>query len=332
MPVRADKRPTGEWERFQKAKVIAGDWKADNIGLICGEISGNLEVLDLDQKYYKGGDLLKDLGRMVGLHNEKLWNKLIVQETKNGGYHIIYRCPTLEGNKKIAMRPPTKGEEARGERNLVLIESRGEGGYILIQPSKGYHVSKGKLSSIPTLSENERKLLWTLCASFDECREGIKRYGNEGEKPWVHYDRENNTLDVLKRNGWEFVYEDAKRVHVRRPGETSAPTSGNILKETDIFHCWSSSTEFSTEEYYSASACLCVLEFGGDWKACGVYLSREGYGERKKEEEPLSNVSSFVVSPESMNKESVDFFENGATYRGIGLPSLDHYLPWRDNA
>lgn len=332
MPVDTHKRPTGEWKRFQENMIVAQDLNAPNIGAICGKISGNLEVIDLDQKYYSG-NLLKELGKLVSLHNRKLWENLVVQETVNGGWHLLFRCPDgIDGNVKLASRYATEKEKEKGDKIKVLIETRGEGGFICVWPSKGYKFLKNKLRDIPVITKKERALLLTLCKEFDETGEVFRKYGNEGEKPWEHYDREHTCREVLEKNGWSFVYADSKREHFRRPGETSSKTSGNVLVSDDLFKCFSTSTEFESEKCYTASGVLCVLEFGGDWKKCGQYLARSGYGEKVKEQD-LSDVSSLLAAPEEMNKNINDIYDgNVEKGNSLGIYGFDYYILYRKNA
>lgn len=330
IPIGETKMPTIPWKPYQENMVAIQSFNSPNLGLITGKISGNLEVIDLDQKYYSG-NLLKELGKLVSLHNEKLWEKLVVQETKNGGWHLLYRCEEIEGNKKISSRYATDKEKEGGEKVKVLIETRGEGGYICVWPSIGYSFIHGKLGKIPHITKKERLLLHTLCGEFDETGEVVRKYGKEGVTPWADYDAKHTCREVLERNEWSFVFADSKREYFRRPGTTSAAHSGNVLVDDNLFKSWSTSTEFEPEKAYTASGVLCVLEHGGDWSRCATKLVRDGYGEKRVEQD-TGDVSKFVISAESIDKESENFFEHGAKYRGIGLPELDYYLPWRDNA
>ena len=71
----------------------------------------------------------------------------------------------LRGNTKLAERPNPSDPNKRD----VLIETRGEGGFIIIAPSSGkvhptggaYKLVSGRLTSISTLLSSERDELWS---------------------------------------------------------------------------------------------------------------------------------------------------------------------------
>jgi hypothetical protein len=60
-----------------------------------------------------------------------------------------------------------------------LIETRGEGGYLVIAPSNGrvhptgkpYVLRRGGLATIAEITPEEREALWALARSFDEMPE-----------------------------------------------------------------------------------------------------------------------------------------------------------------
>jgi hypothetical protein len=62
---------------------------------------------------------------------------------------LYYRCDVIEGNQKLAQRPATAEEvkENPNEKVLVLIETRGEGGYVVAPPTDGYKLSAGRVFS-----------------------------------------------------------------------------------------------------------------------------------------------------------------------------------------
>src|SRR6185369_3171146 len=72
------------------------------VGLVCGEPSLNLECIDIDLKYSLDPKLFDKYKKAVKAANETLLNKLVVQKTRSGGYHLIYRCTEIAGNLKLA--------------------------------------------------------------------------------------------------------------------------------------------------------------------------------------------------------------------------------------
>ena len=132
------------------------------IGIVTGIVSGGLEVIDFDD-----GSLFPSWFLKV----ERVVSRLVIISTGGGGYHVLYRCKEIGGNTKIAC-DPTK-------EKTTLIETRGEGGYIVAHGSpRGVHAS-GKpyaidersgayLPKVPVITPAERRSLWVAARAFDK--------------------------------------------------------------------------------------------------------------------------------------------------------------------
>lgn len=190
IPARADgsKAPRGEWTRWQSERPDEErlrHWFAGGhpgIGIVCGEISGNLEMLELEGVAVAGG---------IGRHVTKLAQEAgighIIERLRHGyfettpsdGVHWLYRVDgeAVPGNTKIARRDATEAELAIKPDDPIktLIETRGEGGFTIIAPSHGkthpsgkpWVVKGGGLATIPTLTSEERDQLHAICRTFD---------------------------------------------------------------------------------------------------------------------------------------------------------------------
>src|SRR5690606_23960338 len=116
--------------------------------IVSGVVSGNLECIDVDTKYYPGIDatLLADINKFY----PTLFPRLRIHKTPSGGFHILYRIleHAPDGNIKLAGRMKTDAELEKerglGKKNpaksVNFLETRGEGGYFLCPPSLGYSV------------------------------------------------------------------------------------------------------------------------------------------------------------------------------------------------
>ena len=120
IPTARDKRPSCPWktftERTMSDREIAVNFaRAAGIGVVTGKVSGNLELLDFDD----GGSRFEPWLEKVP---DYIRNRLVVETSPSGGKHVYYRIEGMEvpGNRKLAMK-------ADGH---VLIETRGEGGYV----------------------------------------------------------------------------------------------------------------------------------------------------------------------------------------------------------
>jgi len=102
MPVMANKRAfIDDWQ----TTTAEYDFKnCQAVGLVCGKVSGNVEVLDIDLKYDLTGTLNQRFKKLIGQLDKDLLSKMVVQKTVSGGYHFIYRCSFIEGNQRLAAR------------------------------------------------------------------------------------------------------------------------------------------------------------------------------------------------------------------------------------
>ena len=96
MPVKVNKQPIVKQWQTATTKHDLSNCAA--VGLVCGSLSGNLEALDVDEKYSLDGKLFDNYKRLVHSIAPELLKKLVIQKTMNGGYHIIYRCPEIQVN------------------------------------------------------------------------------------------------------------------------------------------------------------------------------------------------------------------------------------------
>ena len=101
---------------------------ASCIAVVTGNISGNLEAIDIDSKYDLQGSLLECLMDAVAHSDKDLAQRIVVAQTRSGGYHLYYRCQTIDRNQPLARRPTTEAEKQNNpkDRIKVLIETRGE--------------------------------------------------------------------------------------------------------------------------------------------------------------------------------------------------------------
>ena len=117
IPLNADKSPKiKSWTEYQKNRITdISKFTDNNIGLICGEVSGNLLAIDIDCKYDLTGTLFNDLKELIENSKDGLFDKFQINTTKNNGFHLIFACESKPiGNKKLASRPATEDEIAKG--------------------------------------------------------------------------------------------------------------------------------------------------------------------------------------------------------------------------
>jgi hypothetical protein len=56
--------------------------------LVCGAVSGNLELLDFDC----AGEAFAAWSELVAAHAPDLLDRLVIESSPSGGWHVFYRC------------------------------------------------------------------------------------------------------------------------------------------------------------------------------------------------------------------------------------------------
>jgi len=276
IPIRPDsKQASIKWEPYQKRRMSAVEIKRHfvngcQIALVGGSVSGNLECLDFDKP-----DLFQPfLDTLEGV-NAVLRGKLTVwQETPSGGFHILFRCSApVGGNQKLAMSVRGKDDQGRPQQD-VFIETRGQGGYFLVAPSKGYTLN-GSLGSLPVLSPAERDLLHSIARSFDEAehqapRPPVKTDPTSGDRPGDRFNQETDWKTLLEGEGWQYVKTVGDHQHWCRPGKSDGSTSATL--NTQGFFCFSSSTPLPVQKPLDKFSFYAYCRFNGDFSAAAKSL------------------------------------------------------------
>lgn len=288
MPLNPDKSPALKtWVHLQKEKITdLSKFTNNNIGLICGKISGNILVIDVDCKYDLTGKLYSDLKELIENSKEGLFNKFQVHATVKGGFHLIFKTESDPiGNKKLASRLANEEEKAKGDKVKVLIETRGEGGYICFPPMDGYSILK---EGFETITDDELDILLSCCRSFNQIQEKEIEYNkkidnsNYVNSPFEDYNNRGDCVQELINNGWKFAFEKGSNIHLKRPGTTDSRTSGNFSKEHNKFYVFSTSTEFKENTAYSPVAVFCKLNHNDNWTECAKDLISKGFGKKRE--------------------------------------------------
>lgn len=165
IPCGNNKRPVIDaWEEFQYRlpdKDEYGDMPflhSPAVGLICGNVSGGVECIDVDVKNDPTGTIWQRYhDEIINRGLKHVLDKCLIQQTVSGGIHIIYKCPNPGRSTKLA----TVEKE-------TLIETKGNGGYVIIEPSPRYKVIQGDKYHIEELSQVERDGLLDAARVFDD--------------------------------------------------------------------------------------------------------------------------------------------------------------------
>jgi putative DNA primase/helicase len=308
IPVKTDgtKMPAIAWKTYQAepaSGTVVTDWfgtgRYDGVGIICGAVSGHLEMFEVEGRAVAEilpafRDAMRDNGYSDLL--DKL-NTGFLEQSPSGGLHWLYRVQgEARRNLKLARRPATPDELAADpdDKVKVLLETRGEGGYVVVAPSAGRTHPTGRAwtflvgspDTIPTITTDERDALHAIASMFDtmpaaEPLQPSISLGapSSGARPGDDYNTRATWEDIL--TGWTRTKHFGGNCYGWvRPGKNtrdgiSATTGRN---DGDNLYVFSSSTEFDTERPYSKFSAYTLLEHRGDYSAAAKELRAKGYG------------------------------------------------------
>lgn len=295
IPITANgsKAPAIAWKEYQEHRASEDQLQAwfgidctyDGFAVICGAVSGGLEMLELEGRAVDRGMLeqIEEAAAGAGLLDVlDAISDGYRETTPSGGIHWLYRCEETEGNQKLAV-------DAIRE---CLLETRGDGGYVIVAPSGGrthpsgrsWELDSGGFDSIATITPQQRRELLTLFRSFDETppmpfdgwEKGRKR--SDGHSPGDEFNAATTWSDILIPEGWTAVGVVGERTNWRRPGKDSGISATTNYLGSDVLYVYSTSTRFQAERSYDRFGAYAVLKHGGDLHTAAEALAREGYG------------------------------------------------------
>jgi len=317
IPPREDgsKRPDGGWNLYQTrlpTRHEIDQWYSiprTGIGIICGKVSGNLEMMEFeDHETYVAFLLAANEDGLSELIN--LISEGYMEESPNGGRHWLYRCPEIAGNTKLA----------QNENKKVLIETRGNGGYVIVAPSNGhvhptdrpYKLLSGGFDTIANISKAERGRLHKLARSFDrspkehaETPTPAAEGSRSGVRPGDDYNKRGSWNELLEAHGWALMFTRGEVQYWRRPGKQTRDWSATVGHEHDeqgnpALWVFSTSTPFKSERVYNKFGAYMVLK-EKDAESAARELGAAGYGdppkkpETKEEEKPKPKL--LIIQP-----------------------------------
>ncbi len=277
----------GSWKQYQKRIPTVEEQPgllkgAEQIAIICGSVSGYVEVIDVDCKNDPQGMALFD----------SLWGEIVdyyksspppfaVESTPSGGMHISYRNEgPIDGNTKLAHR------NQNGKR-LCTIETRGEGGYFVCAPSPRYKLLLGSFENLPTISSTERADILDICRSFSDPEVTHLQEERKEKTPNVDYrqlpgdaynaDLNHPILEVLSNAGWTLARDDGSQAYLKRLGSTNR-WGATYHYQKRILYVFSSSAELAGDQAYSPFKAYTFLVHKGSFREAAKDLRSKGYG------------------------------------------------------
>lgn len=284
------------------------------IAVVYGAVSGGVELLEFEGLAVREGllDEVTEIMEASGPRIADAWTAILtgwVTESPSGGRHYRVRVEggDVPGNTKLASRLAREDEYTAEERQRlrekpnsrivrVLIETRGEGGYGLVEPSGGtVHASgrpyvrlAGGPGTIPVLDAETMEGIRDVCRMVDV----LPQPEPARTAPRPAPPRADGSLrpgdDFEARASWTEILQGVFRpLHTR--GTTTywgwADGVGGVKATTgrdehDRLFVFATGSEFQSEVPYSKFGAYALLNHGGDHKAAARELALQGYGSR----------------------------------------------------
>ncbi|NUR67032.1 MAG: hypothetical protein HOQ47_14825 [Streptomyces sp.] len=325
LPVKADgsKAPdVRSWTQYKTVRSTPeehdrwfGDGRRTGIGVVTGAVSGNIELIEFEGRAVEEGllDEVTELAENSGLG--ELWQAVTTgwaDKSPSEGVHfkVIVKGRPAAGNTKLASRLAREDEYTDQERQRlrekpnskivrVLIETRGEGGFVVIAPSHGRTHPSGKPyvrlsggpSTMAVVGPEDLEAVYALCRAVDAMPQEEKAKTAPRPKrelppgavrPGDDFESKADWTEII---GDEFdaLFTRGQTTYWRRKGKSRgiSATTG-YAKDRDRLYVFSTSTVFEAEVPYDKFAAYTLLTQGSTsaaaFKRAAAELGRRGYG------------------------------------------------------
>jgi len=264
--------------------------KCNGIGIICGEVSGNLCVIDVDQKHDSSATLSARFLEFLKFMFPD--NSFFIEETRSGGLHVYFRLKNPVGPKQVPAKTLEIGKDGK-ERTAALIEVLGDGQLVFCVPSKGYTIRQGAIEEIPTIDSDTYISIMEMCKTFNEipevdsiCEE-ISDADPDDQRVGSIYNRECDPVKFVSwlcvEHGWKVFKKVGDKFWLTRPNKDkgcSATFNHDGKKQLIIF---STSVDYLESQRngkyigHSAFKVYATLEFGGNYSEATMELINAGF-------------------------------------------------------
>jgi putative DNA primase/helicase len=341
------KRPAVRWSPYIATAPTLDevhDWwgngKTWGLAIICGGVSGGLEMTEVEARAMDSASMTEIMNRMDEVGARHIWELLsgpdgFTETSPSGGIHFLYRISDHEvpGNTKIAQ----KSRDGEGNR-LCLAETRGHGGYVIVAPTSGichpsgeaWQLLQGQYGILPSITWHERNLFHeALRLALDESPAStavapltspstalVGAPSSLGLSPGDAFEDQTDWSQIL--HGWTVTRRGpGLEREWTRPGkdprEGISATTGRA-NDRDRLYVFSTSTVFQAEVPYTKFGAYALLHHNGDHSAAASTLARLGFGNR-----PALNMIDEVERPggeagEPVKQYTLDDIGNGMRF------------------
>lgn len=318
VPIQANgtKRPTRDWSVLQRTRLTRHEvehyWREGQdvgVAVICGSVSGNLEMTELEAAATTA-DALKKVEKECSARGIlDLWESLLyhgyAELTPSGGLHFLYRITEHEipGNTKLAQQPDPDNSRIM----KTLAETRGEGGYVIVAPTGGrchptgddWSTVAGQQGVIPEITWSQRVALHNaITAALDETPAAPeptpaptqpsatlaqRQAMGMGMRPGDEFNEKADWDEPwFTDQGWTISHRFGQETFWVRPGKNPkdghSATTG-FRNGNDCLYVFSTSAGLPTETPLSKFMVYAIYHHGGDLSLAAKVLRQKGYGD-----------------------------------------------------
>jgi Bifunctional DNA primase/polymerase, N-terminal len=304
IPIRADgsKAPClPSWKEYQTRLATLAElsqWFEPGVALnpcgiavVCGDVSGSWEVIDFDEI-----ESAIAWWESINAEHREVSSKLALVLSPRPGLHVHYRCSQIEGPQKLAQRNDSGND---GSKLKTLVETRGQGNYIVVPPSSGSCHPSGRpyerlgdrdLAEVQTITVEERRLLIETARELNEyvrpvrLRPVVQRTNpttySGSDRPGDDFNARASWAEILEPHGWRLSYLlHGDTEYWTRPGKADGVSATANYENSGLLYVFSSNAQpFEEQRGYSKFTAYAQLNHGGNFFAAAKELSRRGYG------------------------------------------------------
>jgi hypothetical protein len=299
IPCDERKCPIGSWKKYQtearnESEIL--NLNSPLYGIVTGY--NNLEVLDIDLKVFSSlkeqQDFWNEFLSFLKDNIDDFDQKFVIVKTKNAGYHILYTCKEIEGNKKIA--------KLEGQTEAIL-ETRGIGGMVIIYDN---FISKlDSYSKIKEISVEDRFILMSCAKTYNFIEQEIepetkkiKEYEGSQITPWQDYNEKTSIFEIVESD-FKIVRQLNDKYIIKRHGANS-PHSGYIYKNSGCMYLFSTGTIYPHEKLVTPFIAYAYKNHNGDFKQAGSELYKLGFGTRILKKDVVLKEESIEIKKEDI--------------------------------
>ena len=338
------------------------------IAVVYGTISGNVEMIEFEGHAIRDGilDEVTEIAEASGLGEE--WKAILngwASESPSGGRHYRVRVDgdPVRGNTKLASRLAREDEYTDEERQRlrekptarivrVQIETRGEGGYGLVEPSSGTVHATGKPylrlaggpANIPTLDSEALDAIHDICRMVDTLpkQESPKTAPRDlpplpdgSLRPGEDFDQRGDWEQILKGIFQPLITRGSTTYWGWADGARGVKATTGHASDKDRLYVFTTSSDFLAETPYSKFAAYTLITQGtttnGAFKRAAAALRDRGFGSEPPRRRlnvvppqpgPFSDGSS-AIDPDHA-PDAQEAFDGGPDLRVVSAkPELD---------